>query len=381
MNNSNFYTALKALHKFEEITYLANYSSLPEDWFVIITDIQGSTKAIVEGRYKEVNFVGAMSIIAVLNISKSIDIPFVFGGDGASILIPKNFYDQTCLILANVRELVKRNYGFELRVGVIPATEIYAHSKQILITKYEVSAYYVQAIIKGGGLEYAEYLLKNQFQRYSLKTKAQDYKSVDFSGLECRWEAIPSPKEEILSLLIRANDENSDAIYKDFLVNLDIILGDAKQRNPIKIEDMKLSFDAKKLSTEASLYSNNVFIKFFFILKMMLVNLLGKLLISFKIGEWGKYKERIFQTTDTEKFDDMFRMIVSTDKFQTAKLEAYLQNEYEKNNLTYGIHKSNSSLITCLVFQRHGRHVHFVDGSDGGYALASKEFKLRNKRV
>ena len=108
MNNSNFYTALKALHKFEEITYLANYSSLPEDWFVIITDIQGSTKAIVEGRYKEVNFVGAMSIIAVLNISKSIDIPFVFGGDGASILIPKNFYDQTCLILANVRELVQQ---------------------------------------------------------------------------------------------------------------------------------------------------------------------------------------------------------------------------------------------------------------------------------
>ena len=53
--------------------------------------------------------------------------------------------------------------------------------------------------------------------------------------------------------------------------------------------------------------------------------------------------------------------------------------EYENNNLVYGIHKSNSALMTCLIFQRHGKHIHFVDSSNGGYALASKELKNRLK--
>ena len=33
--------------------------------------------------------------------------------------------------------------------------------------------------------------------------------------------------------------------------------------------------------------------------------------------------------------------------------------------------------MTCLVFDRNGHHLHFVDGADGGYALAATEFKAR----
>ena len=38
------------------------------------------------------------------------------------------------------------------------------------------------------------------------------------------------------------------------------------------------------------------------------------------------------------------------------------------------------ALMTCLVFEREGRQVHFVDGADGGYALAAKAMKARMKR-
>jgi hypothetical protein len=33
--------------------------------------------------------------------------------------------------------------------------------------------------------------------------------------------------------------------------------------------------------------------------------------------------------------------------------------------------------MTCLVFERNGRQVHFVDGADGGYAIAAKSMKQR----
>ena len=37
----------------------------------------------------------ALSILAVLNVCKDIEIPFVFGGDGASILVPSTYFTQT----------------------------------------------------------------------------------------------------------------------------------------------------------------------------------------------------------------------------------------------------------------------------------------------
>ncbi len=71
----------------------------------------------------------------------------------------------------------------------------------------------------------------------------------------------------------------------------------------------------------------------------------------------------------------MLRMIVATSFSQTQELEKYLENEFKKKRLLYGIHKSDSSLMTCLIFQRHGKHMHFVDGANGGYASASKNLK------
>ena len=95
----------------------------------------------------------------------------------------------------------------------------------------------------------------------------------------------------------------------------------------------------------------------------------------------NKYKNIILKTTDTEKFDDMLRMVISTKRNQTKELEKYLEEEYQNKNLVYGIHKSDSALMTCLIFQRHGKHIHFIDSSNGGYALASKELKNRLKFI
>lgn len=103
--------------------------------------------------------------------------------------------------------------------------------------------------------------------------------------------------------------------------------------------------------------------------------------MRYSIGKWGQYKNIILKTTDTEKFDDMLRMVISTKRNQTKELEKYLEEEYQNKNLVYGIHKSDSALMTCLIFQRHGKHIHFIDSSNGGYALAAKELKNRLKNL
>jgi hypothetical protein len=41
----------------------------------------------------------------------------------------------------------------------------------------------------------------------------------------------------------------------------------------------------------------------------------------------------------------------------------------------YGLHESKAAIMTCLIFTAGQDHAHFVDGSDGGYAMAAKALK------
>jgi len=369
--NENFYLNLKEVDSLYSIANNKFYKEAPKDWFVVVSDVVGSTKAIEQGKYKEVNMVGALSIISILNINKSLDLPFVFGGDGSFLLIPKSIYKESIQALQAVKKIAKDSYFLDLRVGIISIEEVYKKHKQIHVAKYRVSKDFTQALIKGGGLDLCDELLKSS-EKYLIKDEIDSNFKLDISGLECRWEAIKTPREENLSILIKAYDEN---YYEKILEDLDEILGNNTLRHPIINENLKLSFNNKDLNVESSIYAKNGILKFLISTKFKLINILGEYLMKNKISLWGGYKNRIIQTADTEKFDDMLRMVVATSFTQTKELEKYLEKEFMKKNLLYGIHKSDSSLMTCLIFQRHGKHIHFVDGSNGGYANASKNLK------
>ena len=90
--SARFYEDMPSFDDFAGFTDIGRYRPLPGDWQVVIADIRGSTKAIAEGRYKDVNMMGAACITAVLNALKAFDpvtvVPYVFGGDGATLAVP-----------------------------------------------------------------------------------------------------------------------------------------------------------------------------------------------------------------------------------------------------------------------------------------------------
>jgi len=63
------------------------------------------------------------------------------------------------------------------------------------------------------------------------------------------------------------------------------------------------------------------------------------------------------------------------------QIEAYLKTQYQEGKLCYGIHISNRALITCLVFERMGNQVHFVDAADSGYAMTAVGLKKQLKET
>lgn len=383
MDTLNFYKQLPVLKDFYDITEDKNYHDLPSDWYVLVSDIKGSTKAIEEGKYKQINMIGAMVIVGILNIEKNSDLPFIFGGDGAAVLIPKNLLEQSKKVLLESQQKAKEYYDLTLRVGIVKVEELIQRGYPIEITKFAVSKDYTQAVIRGGGVEKAEEILKEEENNLKIKLDNTSDYEVDFSGLECRWESIPSPKDETLSILIKSLDVGDVAkeTYKRVLTSINNIAGHTHERHPIKKEALKLSLNPKDLNYEASLVAKNFLFKSLVILKLMIINIIGIFLLNSKDILWKDYKSRVLRTSDTEKFDDMLRMVISTNEEQTKALEDFLEEEFKGKHLVYGIHKADSALMTCLIFERHGKHVHFVDSSNGGYAMASKSLKKRSAQL
>ena len=71
-------------------------------------------------------------------------------------------------------------------------------------------------------------------------------------------------------------------------------------------------------------------------------------------------------------------MVLDVSEPQAARIARYLEREHDSKCLVYGVHVADTALMTCLVFSlERSEHVHFIDGSDGGFLKAAQEFKSR----
>ena len=117
---TNFYADLPVFNEFSGFTDFTSYADVPDDWVVMISDVVGSTIAIKAGRYKDVNMVGAASITAVLNACGQTQVPFVFGGDGGTIVVPPNLQVAATKALCALRDKSDDIFDLKLRVGAVP---------------------------------------------------------------------------------------------------------------------------------------------------------------------------------------------------------------------------------------------------------------------
>ncbi len=106
------------MEEFKDITNERLFRDAPVDWFVVVSDVKGSTIAIDEGRYHDVNFVASCATTAVLNIDKNIEFPFVFGGDGSTILIPPEYVDKACDVLRDTQKFSEKILTFILELDL-----------------------------------------------------------------------------------------------------------------------------------------------------------------------------------------------------------------------------------------------------------------------
>ena len=127
---------------------------MPADWHVIVTDIKNSTAAFRAGRSEEINLIATGCIIAVLNLAQKshIEVPFFFGGDGATLMVPPALIDASLSALRVHRANTKTNFNLDLRVGAVSVAALQEGGHPLRISRLAVSNLFSIPIILGDGV-------------------------------------------------------------------------------------------------------------------------------------------------------------------------------------------------------------------------------------
>lgn len=120
----DFYASIEKAESLVEVFGESMFEDVPPDWWIALTDVVASTKAIEEGRYKEVNSAGSLPVMAISNYLGNMDFPFVFGGDGVTCLVPAGAVDALRDILVGTVRSVKKAFDLELRLAMIPVKDL-----------------------------------------------------------------------------------------------------------------------------------------------------------------------------------------------------------------------------------------------------------------
>lgn len=386
--SETFFSSLPELAAFEDAVSTHRHSQVPEDWHVVITDVKGSTQAILAGRYKDVNAVGVASIIALRNAIPAVELPYVFGGDGATILVPETRLEAMRAALRGVRDVAKRAFELELRAAHVPVARLIREGHPLLVGRYRLSPHVALAAFSGRGFSVAEKWVKDQEMGAEFQVSDEGPAEANLEGFECRWQPAPSRRGKMVSLLVIAlgDLDSREATYRRTLAFVDSLMSGGA-RHPLREEQLRLRGLKGDFSTEAKLMSGEASGKRYssFNRNARKQALFGRGLLKFKLSAGSfdgvRYVSEFLENTDFQKFDEALRMVLDMKTEDIEGLERFLEEQHAAGRLAFGLHQSNEALITCMVRSYSGDHVHFVDGADGGYALAAKQLKAQLKAV
>lgn len=381
---SEFFNNIPKITQFIGVIDEQSFTPAPNDWLIVIADIRGSTQAVKEGRYKDVNMIGGAVICAIQNATGTRDWPFVFGGDGATLLINPAVKTSVEAALIRTRTMAREDFDLDLRIGIVPISAVRELDTDVLVARYEVSPGNCLAQFGGGGVELAETMLKSDKSPNSYAIPESTLEGLpDLTGLSCRWEALRTQKGKILCLLIKPqahNFQQRQSILSTFLtVFADVTGSELSQASPLTEQSLRLSWPPKGLAAEAKATRGS---KSYLhrIAELYFESFIHWVLERFNLtaGAYNapRYKEELKINSDYCKFDDVLRMVIDCTPDQVVKIRALLDQMHTAGDIDFGLFETEQALMTCLLFDlESSQHLHFIDGDNGGLYTASKGLK------
>lgn len=357
---------------FAEALDPASYASLPDDWLIAFADVVQSTNAIQAGRYKDVNLAGAATIAGILNACPGHDLPFAFGGDGGFVLVPGDLAQQATTALKGVQQVSRNALSLDIRCALVPVKAVRAQGHDVKLAYQTLAPKRRLAMISGGGLDCVEVLSRSPQGASFAVTADETTEDADLSGLSCRWKPLESQRGVMLSVIIRAKDQTAPLprVYRDLYERIQRLL--SRDACPVALSNLKASWPPRGAAQERA-FGSTLFETYGQSLLAIVSEKTG-----FTIGGFHgqNYLRALPSHSDYRKFADSLRMVVDCSTREAEGIESLLAESKAAGFVDFGLHRASTALMTCFVTSTdEGGHVHFIDGGDGGYAMAAQALK------
>lgn len=384
MSGTDFVANLPSFTRFSDVADPLRFAPAPEGWRVYCCDVLNSTEAIREGRYKAVNMMGAACIMAAINAASGIELAYVFGGDGATILAPDCLASAINRALTRTRRLARDEFNLVMRVGSVSLGEIRSRGADLRVAMFELSPGNRVAMFTGGGAALADRLVKcDDTGAYAITDL--DNERPDLKGLSCRWEMLAARHGCMMCVLAYATPEQADArarIYGALIAGIEQALQpDIDAARPVRTDNMRFRWPPRGLGLEAAATCVGR-PRWPHTLALATESFLQATAEWFdlRIGDYHApvYRREVRANSDYRRFDDVLRLVLDCTPVQRRAIEEVLAAAHRRGDIVYGMHPSASALITCLLFGlKDSRHLHFIDGTDGGFTFAARAMKAQ----
>ena len=370
----------------------AAYAQLPDDWWVAVADVTGSTRLAAQGRDRDVNFIAGAIVAALshaLNGQEGMGgaASCQFGGDGAMAAVPPQCRQTVEASLAALAHWAQEELDVPLRVGMVPVSALSKAGLPTLAALQDFGNGDNFGHFLGAGAAAAESWVKDG-GRWRLAPKAGPIPGL--SQLSCRWRPVLAQRGTVLCVIAdpaAPGSEGFAAIAKLQAAIESVVataesgpLGDGNRLEPKPLPTWR-AFQLE-LRTEAPGWR-----RWRRALKIVIGGLI--IVLAHRLGgrlgpvDTGRYRRGIAERSDYRKQAGGPRLVLDVTRQEADRIEAILAEAEAAGEIVYGTSRSDSATVTCLVGDfAAGRHVHFVDGAGLGFWRASVALKeTRSKRL
>lgn len=345
------------------------FAEVPGHWLVFVTDVVDSTAALARGQYKQVNALGAACLIAAANASGRDDLPGVFTGDGAVLVVPPSCAQTVGDALRGVQALGERQLGLTLRLGAVEVAALNQRGAAVRLARRRLGAGFGQALFSGGGVQLAEQLIRAEPARWVVP-QTGGRAQARLEGLECRWNDVPATRGRMVSLIVRPSGHDL-SVLTPLLAWLEAL----PQAAPVRVDNLPLQWPPQHLGVEMRLKHPAAPARGLHTAAALAWTGLLAPLVR-RDGRdpstaAGRYVAALAANTDHLKLDDALRAVLDLTDEEVTTLEAVLADPQRQGLLDYGLHRSDHALVTCFIRSRT-EHLHFVDGGGGGLTQAAR---------
>ncbi|ACL55208.1 DUF3095 domain-containing protein [Methylobacterium nodulans] len=370
------YAAIAPITDFQRVLDESVYRPVPDAWWVAMTDVVESTAAIAAGRYKAVNFAGAAAIAALRNALRGRDIPFVFGGDGASLLLAPDEVETARAALAATVAWVRAEMGLTLRAALVPVSAIREAGCDLQVARYAPSPHVAYAMMTGGGLAFAERALK----RGLYAVPPADGARPDLTGLSCRFSPARARHGMVLSVIVVGAEGADPGATRAVIAEvLRLVAAAPAMGRPLPEGGPPLRWPPEGLAHEVRAGgAPRGLRRIALLLRTLAALLIFRLHVPVGRFSPDRYLCELVANADFQKYDDGLRMTLDCDAATADAIEARLRAAEAAGLVRYGLHRQAAALTTCITpVPSESNHVHFIDGEDGGYTRAARMLKAK----